>query len=72
MATGVEITLIGMGTVFVLLALLVVIMRAMSKFAHLVGGPPDEPLTTPAAQDNTRLTAAISAAIHAYRARHKR
>ncbi len=72
MAAGVEITLIGMGTVFVLLSLLVFIMQAMSKFAHLVGGPPGEPVTTPAAQDDTRLTAAITAAIHAYRARHKR
>jgi oxaloacetate decarboxylase gamma subunit len=71
MAAGVEITVIGMGVVFVLLTLLVFVVQAMSRFAHLVGGGPAEQ-TAAAAPSDTRMTAAITAAIHAYRARRKR
>lgn len=72
MAAGVEITLIGMGVVFVLLTLLIFIVQAMSKLAHLIGGSPTEMAAAAAAPSDTRLTAAITAAIHAYRARHGR
>lgn len=69
MATGVEITLIGMSVVFVLLTFLVFVVQGMSRLAHLVGGAPAERPT--AAAGDTGTTAAITAAIHAYRARHK-
>ncbi len=72
MATGLEITLIGMGVVFVLLTLLIFIVQAMSKLAHLIGGLPTDTVVAPAAPSDTRLTAAITAAIHAYRAKRER
>lgn len=71
LANGLEITLIGMGVVFVLLTLLVFVVAGMSKLAHFLEGAP-EPAQSPAAAGDERLTAVITAAIHAYRARHRR
>lgn len=70
MAAGLELTLLGMGVVFVLLTLLVFVLAVMSRLAHYLEGPPAEPPSPAATDDGT--TAAIAAAVHTYRARHKR
>jgi sodium pump decarboxylase gamma subunit len=72
MGAGLEITVLGMGVVFVLLTLLVFILQAMSKLAHMLEGPAAETRAQPASPSDARVTAAIGAAIHAYRARHGR
>lgn len=64
MAAGLEITLLGMGVVFVLLTLLVFVLAAMSRLAHYLEGPPRPPAGPP----DDGVTAAIAAAVHAYRA----
>ena len=72
---GVQLMLYGMGTVFVFLSILVfgtslmsaIIARFNDEDPTVVGEPPPSPSTT----DNNQLLAAISAAIHAYRSRHK-
>lgn len=67
LAAGLEITLLGMGVVFVLLTALVFVVQGMSWLAHRLGGPPDLTPAGDAPPGDTRLTAAIAAAIHAYR-----
>jgi sodium pump decarboxylase gamma subunit len=66
--SGLTITVIGMGVVFILLTLLVWIIQAMSRFAAAIGGDlSPAPAAAPAGDGET--IAVISAAIDAYRRR---
>ena len=68
---GLELTLTGMVTVFILLTLMVLVIQWMSKLAHRLQ-PPKQPQpyhsshTDPGSLDPT-IISAISAAIHRYR-----
>ena len=65
--------LLGMGTVFVFLALLVVVTSIMSTLVEKYGPvqPPGPQKTGAAGQlDEATLFAVISAAIHAHRSKH--
>lgn len=77
---GVEIMLIGMGTVFVFLGLLVIATSTMSRLITQMQGEP-EPVAqraAPAATNNANgvedpaLLAAISAAVHQFRRKHNK
>ncbi len=76
-AESVQLLLIGMGTVFVILVMMIFLINLMSKWlpdevaeAHHHGQPTAAPATTPATNRN-ELIAAISVAIKAYRSKHK-
>lgn len=74
---GLELMVLGMGVVFVLLGLLVVAVGAMSRFARAFEARHPAALTPtaaipPAAVTDLELIAAIGAAIHSYRRRHRR
>ena len=79
MQQGVELMLYGMGTVFVFLTLLVILTTAMSALLSRFVKPelavarrsagPDAGAAV--ATDDKQLIAAISAAIHKHRSRHK-
>ena len=67
---GVRLMLAGMGVVFVLLALLVLAVKGMSRLALAVGPPApaaDAPAAVGVDGGGTELIAAISAAVTAYR-----
>ena len=67
---GVRLMLAGMGVVFVLLTLLVLAVKGMSRLALAVGPPapvPDAPAAAGVEVGGTELIAAISAAVTAYR-----
>lgn len=72
---GLELTVTGMVTVFLLLAFMVLVIQWMSKLAHRLQ-PPTRPRPLhphgagPDALDPT-LVSAITAAIHRYRSRHR-
>lgn len=72
---GLELTVIGMATVFLLLAFMVLAIGWMSKLAHRLA-PPSRPVPMgmsdgpPSGQD-AALIAAISAAIHRYQNKHR-
>lgn len=72
---GVELMLLGMGSVFVFLTALVLAMKGMSRLANtLTSGEAvaaaSAGIVTRADEDD-ELTAAISAAITRYRSQHK-
>ena len=71
LAAGLELTLIGMVTVFLLLALMVLLIGWMSKLAHrLQPVQQHHALTAHGSEDtsiNPVLVSAISAAVHRYR-----
>ena len=72
--TGLTITAVGMGVVFVLLTMLVGIIQAMSALAARL--TPETPATATATQvspaaGDAETIAVIAAAIGAYRARHR-
>jgi oxaloacetate decarboxylase gamma subunit len=76
LAAGLEVTILGMVTVFVLLGLMIFVVRGMSRLANLVEGEAPStdqaraaPTVTAAAADQ-ELIAAITAAIHRYRRLH--
>lgn len=76
-AQGIELMLYGMGTVVLFLALLVVATTVMSRLLARYA-PQPEPLTAPLPHreppgvgQDPNLVAAISAAIHQYRAKRK-
>lgn len=75
MQQGVELMLYGMGTVFIFLTLLVVLTAVMSALLGRFAKPEPavvSPAVRPAAApDDKQLIAAISAAIHKHRSRHK-
>ena len=67
---GVQLMLAGMGVVFVLLTLLVLAVKGMSRLALAVGPPaaaPEAPAATGVEGSGTELVAVISAAVTAYR-----
>ena len=68
---GLELTVTGMATVFVLLTFMVFVIHWMSKLAHrLQPPPPHHPLHSSGSVDGTldpTLISAISAAVHRYR-----
>ncbi len=74
---GVKLMLLGMGTVFTFLMLLVVAMTGMSRLARILAPepPPVEPaLTTPPVSgpsEGKELIAVISVAVRQYRATHR-
>lgn len=61
LATSIELMLIGMGTVFIILGLLIGSMYLLSMFA-----PVEEPAGA-SCQDDKTIIAAIQSAIHHYR-----
>jgi oxaloacetate decarboxylase gamma subunit len=69
--TGLILMAAGMGTVFLLLALLVFVIQAVSKLSRVVDphapavAPEDRPPVAPA--DDTELVTVIGAAVSAYR-----
>jgi len=76
-ANGVELMFIGMGIVFVFLAMLIVAVTMMSwvinRFFPDPQGETDSlPPTGPGKKDDQDTVAAISAAIHRYRSNHSR
>jgi oxaloacetate decarboxylase gamma subunit len=69
--TGLELTVTGMLTVFLLLALMVLVIQGMSKLAHRLQ-PPQRPQPMPSSKHvpgtvDAALVSAISAAVHRYR-----
>lgn len=68
--SGLTITVIGMGVVFMLLTLLVWIIQVMSKFAAMIGGD-ISPAPAAAAAGDDETIAVITAAIGAWRRRHR-
>ncbi|MBF0357565.1 MAG: OadG family protein [Magnetococcales bacterium] len=71
---GVELMFLGMGTVFIFLAILVVVVSQMSKLAKALEKNQPQPTTakpaTVVATNNDHI-AAIAAAVHQYRAKHQ-
>jgi oxaloacetate decarboxylase gamma subunit len=72
---GLELTVIGMATVFLLLAFMVLAIGWMSKLAHRLA-PPARPVPMgmsdgPPSGPDAALIAAIGAAIHRYRKKHR-
>lgn len=73
-----ELLLIGMGTVFIILVMLIFLINAVSKILQRYGfeDGPITPQSTPTQSstsvgaDQTTLIAVISAAINTYRKRH--
>nr|VFK14660.1 MAG: oxaloacetate decarboxylase, gamma subunit [Candidatus Kentron sp. LPFa]VFK15781.1 MAG: oxaloacetate decarboxylase, gamma subunit [Candidatus Kentron sp. LPFa]VFK31080.1 MAG: oxaloacetate decarboxylase, gamma subunit [Candidatus Kentron sp. LPFa]VFK67702.1 MAG: oxaloacetate decarboxylase, gamma subunit [Candidatus Kentron sp. UNK]VFK72980.1 MAG: oxaloacetate decarboxylase, gamma subunit [Candidatus Kentron sp. UNK] len=68
--TGVNLMLMGMCVVFILLGLLVVTMKGMSRLALALQGepiPPEPPAAQPAGTPDQQLLSVISTAIHKYR-----
>lgn len=69
--TGLQLTAIGMVSVFLLLSFMVLLIGWMSKLAHrLQPVPGHHPLTAPGSADQSTdpaLVSAISAAVHRYR-----
>jgi oxaloacetate decarboxylase (Na+ extruding) subunit gamma len=73
MSKGLELMFLGMGTVFVFLAVLVFSVTKMSEFAQKFEKSQPQPATpkpTVVATNNDHI-AAISAAVHQYRSKHK-
>lgn len=72
---GLELTLTGMVTVFVLLAFMVLVIQGMSKLAHRLQPPKQpRPLHTPGAVPDSldpTLVSVISAAVHRYRSKRR-
>lgn len=74
--SGVELMLIGMGIVFLFLAMLVIAINLMSALVQrFFPEPPVTPVTLPMPTANTgnmdkNIVAAISVAVHQYRNKH--
>lgn len=72
---GIELMLYGMGTVLTFLVLLIIATTVMSSLLHRFAKPEPIESAAPAAKaanNDEHLIAVISAAIHKYRARHKK
>jgi len=70
---GINLMLLGMGTVFVFLTLLVIVTSIMSALVQKYGAVQPADLHEPGAAgqlDEVTLLALISAAIHAHRSKH--
>ncbi len=74
---GIELMIFGMGTVFVFLAVLVVVTTTMSALVNkffpdqVSSAEPTPSAPQPAAANDDTLLAVISAAVHQYRSRQK-
>ncbi len=74
---GVKLMLLGMGTVFTFLLLLVVAMTGMSRLARALEPPAAPAVTSPqtptvaGSQEDRDLVAVIAAAIRHYRAKNR-
>ena len=69
---GLELLLVGMGIVFLFLALLVVAVTIMSRLVlRFLPEKADLPLMQSGAGNDHSITAAISAAVYQYRAKYK-
>lgn len=68
---GVNLMFLGMGMVFLFLAILVVALNAMSRLAAYLSGPEAPQAAPPCAarREDTELIAVISAAINRYRSK---
>lgn len=74
MMSGIELMVVGMGIVFLFLAMLVLAMNLMSALVqrYFPDAPPAANPMRPVASTGTdaSVIAAISAAVHQYRSRH--
>ena len=72
MSAGIELMLVGMGIVFLFLGMLVIAINAMSALIqrHFPEAP-QELLSSPPATADDSVIAAIAAAVHQYRSKHK-
>lgn len=72
LAEAVNLMLLGMGTVFVFLTVLVFVTRAMSALVKkfTLDPPVGEIATAVAPAEDSTLLAVIAAAIHVHRSRH--
>ncbi|MCB1867238.1 MAG: OadG family protein [Gammaproteobacteria bacterium] len=68
---GVELMLLGMGSVFVFLAALVIVLKGMSRLAQALAPEEIAAGVASKADEDVELLAVISAAIARYRSRHK-
>jgi len=72
---GLELTVTGMVTVFILLTFMVLVIHWMSKLAHHLQPPQQQqalkPGSHPAGRQDHTLVSAISAAVHRYRSDHR-
>lgn len=74
MSSGIELMLTGMGIVYLFLAMLVVAIKIMTSIVtRYFPEAPAEITATPAskATDDPLIIAAITAAVHQYRSKHK-
>ena len=80
-ARAIDLLMVGMGTVFSFLALLIFVTMLMSKLVALytarqtLNNPPstsDEPQSSSSTAIDGQLVAVITAAVHKYRSRHKK
>jgi len=74
MASGVELMFVGMGIVFLFLTMLVIVINLMSSLVQrFFPEAPASAVNVPAAAIGTdkRTIAAITAAVHQYRSKHK-
>ena len=70
---GINLMLLGMGTVFVFLTILVIVTSTMSTLVQKYGAVQSADLNDPGATgrlDEATLLAVITAAIHAHRSKH--
>ncbi len=70
MSVGVEIMLVGMGTVFLFLALLIIIVDVMSKTVQRFLPQEINELPTVVTNVDSNVIAAISTAVHEYRKKY--
>nr|CRH07011.1 Oxaloacetate decarboxylase gamma chain [Candidatus Magnetococcus massalia] len=75
LSEGVSLMIIGMGSVFVFLTLLVFLVTQMSRLAAWIDAknpqPADVKVNTAPAAGSADHIAAISAAVHRYRQKHR-
>lgn len=74
LAQGFDLMVFGMGTVFLFLALLVLLTSLMSALVQRFSPPqpnPDAASSSPASPGQEQLLAVITAAVHKYRSRRK-
>jgi oxaloacetate decarboxylase (Na+ extruding) subunit gamma len=74
LSKGLELMILGMGTVFVFLAVLVFAVTKMSEFIQAYEKNNPQPQSAPAVKPvaaGSDHIAAISAAIHQYRSKHR-
>ena len=80
-ARAIDLLMVGMGTVFSFLALLIFVTMLMSKLVALytarqaLNNPPstsDDPQSSPSTAIDGQLVAVVTAAVHKYRSRHKK